>query len=149
MFQRILIATDGQPHSERAVERGIDLAAQLLAELHVVFVRRPFEPLLLASYPLPVVDDQSRVDYDRHSIVQAEAILAPPVAKARAAGLKVHAHLPAHELIWQSLLDTAQQCAADLIVMASHGRSSFKALLLGSETHKVLTHSTIPVLVVR
>jgi nucleotide-binding universal stress UspA family protein len=50
---------------------------------------------------------------------------------------------------WQSILDTAKQEGCDLIVMASHGRRGVSALLLGSETQKVLTHSTLPVLVVR
>ena len=49
MFQRILIATDGQSHSDRAVERGLDLATQLNAELHLLHIRRPFEPMLLVS----------------------------------------------------------------------------------------------------
>ena len=50
---------------------------------------------------------------------------------------------------WEAIIDHAKATACDLIVMASHGRRGVSALLLGSETQKVLTHTTIPVLVVR
>jgi nucleotide-binding universal stress UspA family protein len=50
---------------------------------------------------------------------------------------------------WEAILDHAKTQGVDLIVMASHGRRGLSALLLGSETQKVLTHSTVPVLVVR
>jgi nucleotide-binding universal stress UspA family protein len=149
MFQRILIATDGDAPSSRAVDRGLALAAQLNAELHLVHVRRPFEPMLLVSYPLPVVDEQSRIDYDQRSLEIAHKVLTEPMARAKAAGLIVKLHVPADTQAWQGILDTAVQINADMIVMATHGRGSLKALLLGSETHKLLTQSRIPVLVVR
>ena len=50
---------------------------------------------------------------------------------------------------WEAILDAAKQKNCDVIVMASHGRKGVAALLIGSETNKVLTHSPLPVLVVR
>lgn len=149
MIQRILVATDGQEHSARAVQRALELADQLKAELHLVHVRRPFEPMLLVNYPLPIVDDQSRIEYEQRSLSGARQVLAEPVAQAHARGLVAQVHVPVSDQAWQGILDTAMLCGADLIVMASHGRGSLKALLLGSETHKLLTQSSIPVMVVR
>ena len=51
--------------------------------------------------------------------------------------------------VWEAVVEYAKQHQCDLIVMASHGRRGVQALLLGSETNRVLTHTTIPVLVVR
>jgi nucleotide-binding universal stress UspA family protein len=50
---------------------------------------------------------------------------------------------------FEAIINMANQIGCDLIVMASHGRRGMRGLLLGSETHKVLTHSKIPVLVYR
>ena len=50
---------------------------------------------------------------------------------------------------YEAIVKVAEQKGCDLIMMASHGRRGVGALLLGSETQKVLTHSKIPVLVYR
>jgi nucleotide-binding universal stress UspA family protein len=50
---------------------------------------------------------------------------------------------------YEAIIQLAEKIGCDLIMMASHGRRGFKAILIGSETQKVLTHSKIPVLVVR
>jgi nucleotide-binding universal stress UspA family protein len=68
---------------------------------------------------------------------------------ASAAGVVCQAFTVEAEHAWEAILDQAKAQACDLIVMASHGRRGVSALLLGSETQKVLTHSTLPVLVVR
>ena len=49
----------------------------------------------------------------------------------------------------EAIIDAAKDKGCDLIVMASHGRRGLNAVLLGSETQKVLTHSSIPVMVYR
>ena len=54
-----------------------------------------------------------------------------------------------HEHPYRAIIDVANTRACDLIVMASHGRRGISAIVLGSETLKVLTHSAIPVLVYR
>ena len=70
-------------------------------------------------------------------------------ATDEAAGLTAHGHTVEALHPWEAILDHAKTQNCDLIVMASHGRRGVTALLLGSETQKVLTHSTLPVLVVR
>jgi nucleotide-binding universal stress UspA family protein len=64
-------------------------------------------------------------------------------------GLHIHTRVVKSDDIAQGLIDTAKQLNSELIVMASHGRKGIKRLLLGSETTSVLTHATIPVLVLR
>jgi hypothetical protein len=70
-------------------------------------------------------------------------------AAAKAAGVACEAIQVEGEHPYQAIIDTAASKWCDLIVMASHGRRGIAALLLGSETVKVLTHSKIPVLVHR
>jgi nucleotide-binding universal stress UspA family protein len=80
---------------------------------------------------------------------EAEKILSAIAEKAEAGGLEcttMHTIAPAP---WEAILNAAKKAKADAIVMASHGRRGVSALLLGSETQKVLTHSKIPVIVVR
>ena len=67
----------------------------------------------------------------------------------REAGVEVEKRSATSDVPYQAIIDAAIQAGCDLIFMASHGRRGFSALLLGSETNKVLTHSRIPVLVYR
>jgi hypothetical protein len=72
------------------------------------------------------------------------------IAKAAAqAGVECYTVATNRAYPYEAIISVAAQRNCDLIVMASHGRSGMRALLLGSETQKVLTHSQIPVLVVR
>jgi nucleotide-binding universal stress UspA family protein len=75
--------------------------------------------------------------------------LAAARAQAAAAGIDAATESDINALPHEAILAAAQRCAADLIVMASHGRRGLSALFLGSETQKVLTGSSLPVLVVR
>jgi nucleotide-binding universal stress UspA family protein len=68
---------------------------------------------------------------------------------ARAAGVACETIQVENEHPYQAIIDTARSKGCDLIVMASHGRRGVSAIVLGSETVKVLTHSKIPVLVHR
>jgi len=79
----------------------------------------------------------------------AERVLGPAERKAAAAGVACQKLQATSDTPWQAILAAARSERADLIVMASHGRRGVAALLLGSETSKVLTHSKVPVLVVR
>jgi nucleotide-binding universal stress UspA family protein len=147
MYKQILVATDGSKLSARAVTHAIDLAQALGAKL-TAFYAAP-------DYPLPAYADgvayepMSRKEYQALCRKEADAILGPIAMKAESAGIEfnsVHAIGPAP---WEAILAAARKNKCEAIVMASHGRRGVSALLLGSETQKVLTHSKIPVLVVR
>ena len=147
MYKQILVATDGSKLSTKAVAQAIDLAQSLGAKL-TAFYASP-------DYPLPAFSDgvafepKSRKEYAALCKQEAEKILGAVAMKAQSAGLEfnsVHAIAPAP---WEAILAAARKNKCEAIVMASHGRRGVSALLLGSETQKVLTHSKLPVLVVR
>jgi len=71
------------------------------------------------------------------------------VEQSREAGVPCQSHTVEALHPWEAIIDHAKRLECDLLVMASHGRRGVSALLLGSETQKVLTHSKVPVLVVR
>ena len=75
--------------------------------------------------------------------------LAVATEAATAAGVRCEAFHIKHDRPWEAILQVAEQKGCDLIVMASHGRAGVSAVVLGSETNKVLTHSKLPVLVCR
>ena len=144
MYQQILVATDGSELSARAVETAARLAALTGAQLEVISVKEPF-PYSAISEMQPVPPQEF---YDAQERLASERIAAAAdVARARgvqASGASVEALHP-----WEAILERAKTKGCDLIVMASHGRRGIGALLLGSETQKVLTHSAVPVLVIR
>ena len=64
-------------------------------------------------------------------------------------GVRVKPVVVQSDLVAESIMSAVQKHACDLVVMASHGRKGIQRVLLGSETQHVLTHSTVPVLVLR
>jgi len=147
MYQRILVATDGSKLSQKAVDDAISLAASLGAELIALkVVPRYPQSYFEGSIPLSA-QDVARVEQqwtdEGHEVVEA-------VKQAGdAQGVKVKAIIARSDVVSDALIAAAKKHKADLIVMASHGRKGVKRLLLGSETQQVLTHSEIPVLVLR
>jgi len=147
MFRHILCATDGSKRSAHAVKTAAALAhgsGGMLTLVHVTpDYRTPY-------YPDGVmIDWPSEKDYKRDCKAAAEKVFEKDAALARKEGVEVDTiHLfgdsPADEI-----LAAVKRAKADLIVMASHGRKGFEALLLGSETQKVLARTQVPVLVVR
>jgi nucleotide-binding universal stress UspA family protein len=144
MYKRILISTDGSEISEKAAQSAIALARTGGAELFVISVKEPF-PYSAISEMQPVPPQEF---FDAQERIAGERVKAVASAAGNA-GVKCHAHTVEATHPWEAILDHAKTQACDLIVMASHGRKGLSALLLGSETQKVLTHSTIPVLVIK
>jgi nucleotide-binding universal stress UspA family protein len=89
------------------------------------------------------------IEYKKHAQALAEKVLGTVSAAATSAGVECETLHIEHEHIHQAIIDAAEARRCDLIVMASHGRRGVSAVVLGSETVKVLTHSKIPVLVYR
>jgi nucleotide-binding universal stress UspA family protein len=147
MFRRILCATDGSKRSAHAVKTAAALAHGSGALLTIVHVTPDYRT---PYYPDGVmIDWPSEKDYKRDCKAAADKVFAKDAALALKEGVEAETiHLfgdsPADEI-----LGAARKAKADLIVMASHGRKGFEALLLGSETQKVLARTSVPVLVVR
>jgi nucleotide-binding universal stress UspA family protein len=144
MYKRILISTDGSEISQKAVQAAVDLARSSAAELFAISVKEPF-PYSAISEMQPVPPQEF---FDAQERIAGERVKAV-VEVAGKASVKCHAHTVEALHPWEAILDHAKTQGCDLIVMASHGRRGLSAMLLGSETQKVLTHSSIPVLVIK
>jgi nucleotide-binding universal stress UspA family protein len=141
---RILVATDGSALSARAVETALALARTLGAEL-VAFTAVP-------AYPYAGIGESSGVaaaDHQASAGAEASERLAAVERQARAAGVACHTSMLESDEPYRAIVLTADKHDCGLIVMASHGRHGVEGLLLGSETQRVLAHTTRPVLVVR
>ena len=147
MFKRILVATDGSSLSKKAVASAIALAAQNEAELIAVTVVPRYPTSYFEGAMTVSIDDVARAEAQWAGAAQEK--LDAVAARAQAAGVKVKTAAVSSDLVAESLVKAAKKHKCDLIVMASHGRKGIKRLLLGSETQHVLTHSTLPVLVLR
>ncbi len=144
MYQRILVPTDGSEITAKAVSTAIGLAALMRAELRAIGVKEPF-PYSAISEMQPVPPQEFFDAQERIAGSHVKAVM----EAAQAAGVACQGHTVEALHPWEAIIDHARAEGCDLIVMASHGRRGVAALLLGSETQKVLTHSALPVLVVR
>ena len=145
MFKRILIPTDGSDLSRKAILYGVQLAKESGAKLTGLTVVEPYQPAGMDIVYIPL--DQE--DYEEQSRILSEKAMEQVRMAAQAAGVSCETVSEVNDQPYRAIIDAAQALGCDLIVMASHGRRGISALLLGSETAKVLTHSTIPVLVYR
>jgi nucleotide-binding universal stress UspA family protein len=148
MYKHILISTDGSELSEKAVAHGAALAAAVRAKLTILTVTSPLHSL--ASDPTPVASIPGAAKFVREYLHgRTNDILAAAENIAAEQGVSCYTLGVENEHPYAAIIATAQAEGCDLIVMASHGRRGISALILGSETTKVLTHATIPVLVHR
>ena len=147
MYSRLLVPTDGSKLSDKAIAQAIALAQAL--EASITFLHTT------PGIPSPAYADGmsvmlvSRKEYTEQAKAAAAKVLDKASAKATAAGVQSKVVHVTTDAPWESIIGVAKKAKADAIVMASHGRRGIASLLLGSETTKVLTHSTLPVLVVR
>jgi nucleotide-binding universal stress UspA family protein len=145
VYKHILIATDGSELAGKAVAAGFDLARQLEAQVTVVTVTEPWMALVAgdAAFGFPVDE------YEKSTNESATRILAGVSKLARKAGINCATVHDKDQYPSEGILQTAAKNNCDLIIMASHGRRGLGRLLLGSVAAKVLTHSTVPVLICR
>jgi nucleotide-binding universal stress UspA family protein len=144
MYKHLLIPTDGTDVTAKAVDTAVELARALGARLSTITVKEPF-PYSAISEMQPIPPQEF---YDAQERIAANRVKAV-VDRAATSGLQCAAFSVEAPHPWEAIVDHAKRDAVDLIVMASHGRRGVSALLLGSETTRVLTHSTVPVLVVK
>jgi nucleotide-binding universal stress UspA family protein len=145
MYAHILIPTDGSELAGLAVQHGVALAKKIGAKVSVLTVTPPFHTFTTDAQMI----EDTPAQYETRTRAQAEKVLAAAAQAAEAAGVVGEVERVEHEHPYQAIIDAAKSKGCDLIVMASHGRRGVSAILLGSETVKVLTHSNIPVLVHR
>ena len=145
MYKHILIPTDGSELSKLALEEGVALAKALSARVTVVTVTTPFH--VITGNPVMLTYTPER--YREHMAAIASQYLDKGKTIAAAAAVACDLVHIEDEHPYKAIIDTAQTRGCDAIQMASHGRRGMSAVLLGSETLKVLTHSTIPVIVCR
>ena len=147
MYQKILVATDGSTLSKKAVSSAIDLAALSGATLVALKVVPRYPQSYFEGGLALQAAEVSRVEQQWAEEGQATVDAVQKLAEAQ--GVKTKPVTVKSDLVSEAIIAAAKKNKCDLIVMASHGRRGMKRLLLGSETQLVLTHSHIPVLVLR
>ena len=145
MFENILVPIDGSDLAAKAVEQGILFAKEIGAKITAVTVTEPFHMLSVSPSQL----EYTPIEYKKHAEAQANKVLGVVSAAAKSAGVVCDTLHVEHDQIYQAIIEAAEARKCDLMLMASHGRRGVSAVVLGSETVKVLTHSKIPVLVYR
>ena len=145
MFKNILVPTDGSTLSATAVDKAMTLARDVKAKVTVMTAIEPFH--VLTTTPASLSD--TRDSYAKHAKAEAERVLADAQKKAKELGVTCGVAQVEADQPYKAIIEAAEKNGCDLIAMASHGRRGMAALVIGSETTKVLTHSAIPVLVYR
>jgi len=146
MFKNILLPTDGSELSQRAVRMAMELAKLHRARITGIHVIPDYHLLIAYEGAFDPVTEE-RIEEEAKS--RAEGYLAFVRNGAKEAGVPCETVCETSDHPYEAILKTAESRGCDLIVMTSHGRKGLVAVLLGSETRKVLTHAKIPVLIVR
>lgn len=158
MYRNILVPTDGSPLSAKAVEQALSLAKSVGARITVLHVVPPLAELPAAEVTETygsLVDEGYILPSSIGNAVQerlaarSKAMLEAACARAAATGVECESIVATSSAPHEAIIHQAAVSGCDLILMASHGRKGVQAIVLGSETTKVLVHSKLPVLVVR
>ena len=145
MFKHILIPTDGSELSNLAIANGVKFAKEIDANITGLTVTPPFH-----NFSVDAMQVSSSVDdYDANAKEVARRNLRVLSDAAGKAGVSCEVIHRVNEHPYEEIVKTAQDFGCDVIFQASHGRRGIGALVIGSETNKVLTHTKIPVLVFR
>jgi nucleotide-binding universal stress UspA family protein len=147
MYKKILVATDGSTLSKKAVRSAIELASSLGAELLALYVVPRYPVSYFEGGVTVSTADIARTE--KQWADRGQAVVDAVSDAAQAAGVKAKALITKSDLVAEAILSNVKKNKCDLVVMASHGRKGLKRILLGSETQHVLTHSAVPVLVLR
>jgi nucleotide-binding universal stress UspA family protein len=144
MISKILIPTDGSELSNKAIRGAAEIAKKLGAKLVGLTVMEPYSYSALSEYR-----PESFEEYGRRMDAAAKQRLDVVLTAAKEADVQVETRVASSFSPYEAIIDAARESKCDAIFMASHGRRGLNAVLLGSETMKVLTHSTVPVMVYR
>lgn len=144
MFKHILVPVDGSSTAQLAVDKAINLAKAFGSRVTAIFVIDP--------YPFTGVGTDfayGQAEYLSAATAEANAAIKAAKAMFEQAGIHVDTSVVEAHAAWRGVVQAAESMQADLIVMGSHGRSGLEKLVLGSVTQAVLSHTKLPVLVVR
>jgi nucleotide-binding universal stress UspA family protein len=147
MFRHLLVPTDGSALSDETVASAVQFAVETSAAITFLYVRPDYPVSYFGEGAL--VDPTTPESFSEMTQKMAQEILDRSSAAAQAKNVTCKTLSAINDLPYEAIIETAGQNGCDLIFMASHGRRGLVGLLLGSETQKVLTHSSIPVLVYR
>ncbi len=148
MYKHILVATDGSKLSDKAVSTALEMARSLGAKLTVFHAMEEYPIGMFSEYAM-LSGTATPQAWEEGEKKRAARILDKVKAKAAKLGVPCAAVSRLSPAPYKAILDSAGKSRCDLIVMASHGRRGIQGFILGSETHKVLTHGKLPVLVCR
>ena len=149
MYSRILVPTDGSEFSDKAAKEAAKLAKELHSKLVLFHAVPDYKlPPLTEGFSAPNQPAQKQAAKEERE-AEARQILAYAARNVNPAEGPVEQQFMVSDSPYEAIIKAAKKFECELIVMASHGRRGMSGVLLGSETQKVLTHSTIPVLVVR
>ena len=148
MYKHILLPTDGSKLSAKAVKQGIQFAQAIGAKITAINVAPEYQMVLDEGFVMPT-PITVRKRFEEETAARSKRLLDEITADALAAGVACYGVTVVSGVPYDAIIKQAKKGKCDLIMMASHGRKGLSSILLGSETAKVLTHSTIPVLVVR
>lgn len=148
MYKHILLPTDGSKLADKAVKQGIALAKSIAARVTILNVTPEYQMLMDEGLVLPNATAVKK-RFDDEMARRSKKILNAVEVDAKSSGVACDTVSANGGRPYELIIKQAKKGKCDLIMMASHGRRGLSSILLGSETAKVLTHSTIPVLVVR
>ena len=146
MYRHILIPTDGSELAERAVTHGLSLAKFVGAKVTAIIAQESLGTWLSFAESGTV---EAFVKYTEQIKKHGASVLDRAVNAAKQAGVPCDTIQAEDVQPYEAIIAAATDRGCDLIIMASHGRSGLSAVVLGSVTNKVLTHTKVPVLVVQ
>jgi nucleotide-binding universal stress UspA family protein len=144
MMKKILVPTDGSELSVKAIAGAVELAGKLGAKIVGMTAIEPYSYSSISEYR-----PESFEAFEARTENIAQERLKKIETMAAAANVEVETSVVKTFSPYEAIIETATERGCDVIFMASHGRRGLNAVLLGSETQKVLTHSKIPVMVYR
>ena len=147
MFRRILVPSDGTPLSHAAVQAAVALARACGGSLVVFHALASFRGGAYGTSEF--AHEALFAAHHQQAKAEVDAIFTAAKAAAAAAGVPCECVAIEGDHPWEAIIAVAKRRRCDTICMASHGRRGLSGVLLGSETQKVLTHATLPVLVIR
>lgn len=145
MYAHILIATDGSDLAGRALEQGLKLAKTLGSKVTVITVTEPWTAAVSGEWAVAFPVEE----YEKAAAANARKILAQVAETAASIGVACKTAHVKDQFPAEGIVEEAKSRGCDLIVMGSHGRRGIAKFVLGSQATRVLTHSTLPLLVCR